>query len=71
LANQPIVKWTILPDDHATGSDHEAIEWEVGVNRQEEEDHERVVGWNLAATTEKDMEAAEKLWMELARERAQ
>jgi hypothetical protein len=71
LANRPIVKWTILVDDHATGSDHEVIEWEVGVASQEEVDYERVVGWKLAAMTEKDVEAAEKLWMELARERAQ
>jgi len=42
----------------------------VEVDRQEEADHERVVGWNLAAMTEKDAEAAEKLWTELARERA-
>jgi hypothetical protein len=34
LANHPIVKWTILADDHATGSDHEIIEWEVGVVMQ-------------------------------------
>jgi hypothetical protein len=39
LANRPIVKWTILADDHATGSDHEVIEWEMGVYRQEEADH--------------------------------
>jgi len=71
LANRPIVRWTILADDHATGSDHEAIEWEVGVDRQEEADHERVVGWNLAAMMEEDGEAAEKLWMELAKERTQ
>jgi len=71
LANRPIVKWTILADNHATGSDHVVIEWEVGVDRQEEADHERVVGWNLAAMTEKDAEAAEKLWRELAKERAQ
>jgi len=71
LANQLIVKSTILADDHATGSDHEVIEWEVGVDRQEEAHHERVVGWNLAALTEKDAEAAEKLWMELAKKRAQ
>jgi len=44
LANRPIVKWTILADDHPTGSDSEVIEWEVGVDRQEEADHERVVG---------------------------
>ena len=71
FANRPIVKLTILADYHATGSDHEVIEWEVGVDRQEEADHERVVGWNLAAMTEKDVEAAEKLWAELAKERAQ
>ena len=71
LANRPIVTWTILADDHATGSDHEVIEWEVGVDRLEEVDHERVVGWNLLAMTEKDAEAAEKLWKELVKERAQ
>jgi len=71
LANRPIVMWTILAHDHATGSDHEVIEWEVGVERQEEVDHERIVGWNLAAMTEKDVEAAENLWMELVKERAQ
>jgi len=43
----------------------------VGVDRQEEADHERVVGCNLAATTEKDAEAVEKLCIELAKERAQ
>jgi len=71
LANRAIVKWTILAYDHASGSDHEVIEWEVGVDRQEEADHERVVGWNLAAMTDKDVEAAGKLWAELAKERAQ
>jgi len=29
LAHRPIVKWTIMADDHTTGSDHEVIEWEV------------------------------------------
>jgi len=52
--------WTILEDDHATGSNHKVIEWEVEADWQEEADHERVVGWNLASTTEKDFEAAEK-----------
>jgi hypothetical protein len=70
LANRPMTKWSILADDHATGSDHEVIEWEVEVDRQEEADHATVVGWNLAAMTEKDAEAAEKLWTELAMERA-
>jgi len=71
LANCPIVKLTILADDHATESDHEVIEWEVGVDRQEEADHERVVGWNLAAMTEKDVEAAGKLLAEVAKVTAQ
>jgi len=70
LANRPITKWSIMGDDHATGSDHEVIEWEVDVERQEEAGHERVVGWNIAAMTEEDAKAAEKLWMELAKERA-
>jgi len=64
------MRWSILADGHPTGSDHEVIEWEVGVDSQEEADHERVVGWNLAAMTEQDLEAAEKLWIELAKERA-
>jgi len=42
----------------------------VEVDRQEEAGHERVVGWNIAAMTEEDAKAAEKLWMELAKERA-
>jgi len=66
-----MLKWTILADVHATGSDHEVIEWEVGVDRQEEADHESIVGWNLAAMKEKDTEAVEKLWMEFAKARAQ
>jgi len=70
LANRLITKWSILADDNATGSDHEVIEWEVEVDRQEEAGHERVVGWNIAAMTEKDAKAAEKLWMELAKQRA-
>jgi len=71
LANRPITKWSILADNQATGSDHEVIEWAVEVDRQEEAGHERVVGWNLAAMTVEDAKAAEKLWMELAKERAQ
>jgi hypothetical protein len=63
LANRPITKWSILADDHATGSDHEIIEWEVEVDRQEEAGHERVVGWNIASLTDEDVKAAEKLWM--------
>jgi len=43
----------------------------VEVDRQQEADHETVVGWNLAAMPEEDVEAAEKLWIELAKERRQ
>jgi len=71
LANRTITKWSILADDdHATGSDHEVIELEVEVDWQEEAGHERVVGWYIAAMTEEDAKAAEKLWMELAKGRA-
>jgi len=71
LANRPITKCSILADDHTTGSNQQIIKWEVEVDRQEEAGHERVVGWNLAAMTEEDAKAAEKLRMELAKERAQ
>jgi len=36
--------WAILPDDNATGSDHEVVEWDIVAERQEEADHETVVG---------------------------
>ena len=71
LENRPITKWSILANhDHATGSDHQVIELEVEVERQEEAGHERVLGWNLAAMTEEDAKAAKKRWMELATQRA-
>jgi len=70
LAHRLIMKWTLQADDHATGSDHEVIEWAVNADRQEEADHESVVVWNLAGMTEEHLEAAEKLWRELAKERA-
>ena len=69
-ANRPITKWSILADDHATGSDHKVIRWEVQVDRQGEAGQERVAGWNSAAMTEEDAKAAEKLWMELPKDRA-
>ena len=71
LADLPIIMWTILADDHATGSKHEVIEREVRVDRQEEVDHERIVGWHLASMTEKEAKVAEKLWIEQVKERAQ
>ena len=70
LVNRRITKWSILADDHATGSDHEVIEWDVEVERQEEAENDSVAGWNLAAMSEEDVEAAEKLWTELVKERA-
>jgi hypothetical protein len=71
LANCPITEWSILADNYVTGSDHEVLEWEVNVDRQERAAHEGVVGWNIAAMTEEeDAEAAQKTWMELAKERA-
>jgi hypothetical protein len=71
LANYPIEESTILIEDHGTGSNHEVTEWEVEVDRQEKADHGRVVGRNLAAIVEKDVEAAEKLRMQLGKNRAQ
>jgi len=70
LATQPITQWTTLGGSHATGSNHEVIEWEFNVDKQEEADHVQVIGWNLAAMSQEDEEAAEKLWRELERERA-
>jgi hypothetical protein len=70
LVNRPIPKWSILADDHATGSDHEVIVWEVQVDSPAGPGHETGVGWNLAVMTEEDAKAAEKLLMELAKERA-
>jgi hypothetical protein len=40
------------------------------VDKQEEADHMKVIGLNLAAMSKQDEEAAEKLWRELERERA-
>ena len=70
LPNRLITTWSMLPDYHTTGSDHEGIEFDVEVDRQEEACHERVGGWNLAGMTEEDAEAAEMPWIELAKETA-
>jgi hypothetical protein len=45
-------------------------EWEFHVDKQEEADHMQVTGWNLAAMSKADEEAAEKLWKDLERDRA-
>jgi hypothetical protein len=64
------MKWTILADSRVTVSDHEVAKWEVDVDRQEDADHERVVRWNLEAMTEEDVEAADRLCREVAKESA-
>lgn len=69
LAHQPPTTWFILADNHSTRSDNEVIEWEVDIHKQEA-DHERLVWWNIAAMMEENMEKAEKLWMEVPKERA-
>jgi len=66
FAHSAVTKSFIPGDDHATGSDHKVPEWELEVARQQAAGHERVIGWNLAAMTEEDAKAAERLWMELA-----
>jgi hypothetical protein len=67
--NVPITTRSILANDHYTGSNHKDIEWEEDVNRQQQVDHEMVVGLNLPPMRGKDMEVVEKLWMELAKEK--
>jgi len=64
------MRCTSLDGSHATGSDHDVIEWEFNVDKQEEADHVQVIEWNLAAMSKEDEEAEEKLWRELERERA-
>ena len=46
------------------------IGWEVHVDKQDEADHVQVIGWNLAAMSKEDEEAAENDWKELERDRA-
>ena len=61
LATRSITRWTILEGSHTAGSDHEVIEWEFNIHKQEEADHVQVIGWNLAAMSKEDEEAAERL----------
>jgi hypothetical protein len=63
-------KWTMLTGNHGTGSGHEIIEWEENMEGQEEAGGTQVVGWNLAAISEKDKVQAEKLPREQCRGRA-
>jgi len=69
LANRTITRWNTLDGRPATCSDHELIELEFSIEKQEEADNVQVIGWNLAAMAKEDEEAAEILWKELDGER--
>jgi len=56
LADRPFGKWSIFDGNHATGSDHEIIEWEVDMEMQEDAGGTQAVGWNLAAMTQEHKE---------------
>jgi hypothetical protein len=60
----------ILDGSHTTGSDHEIIECELEMEKQEEAGGTQVVGWNQATMSQEDMEVAEELWRERAKQRA-
>jgi hypothetical protein len=49
LGNRPLRKWMIQDWSHPTGSNHEIIEWESEMEKQEEAGGTQVVGWNLAS----------------------
>jgi len=68
LANQQFGKWMILATSHATGSDHEIIEWELDMEIQEEAGGTQVIRGNLAAMTQDDVEVSEELWRQWAAE---
>jgi hypothetical protein len=70
LASRPITRRPILDRRHATGSDPQVMEWEFSIHTQEEADHMQVIGCNLAAKSKDDEKVAEKLWKELAGQRA-
>jgi hypothetical protein len=46
------------------------IEWGIIVDKQEEEDHVQLIGWNLAAMSKEDDKPADKLWKEREGQRA-
>jgi hypothetical protein len=52
------------------GSDHEIMEWEVDMEKQEQAAGTQVIGWNLAAMSQEDKEQAEELCRKQARGRA-
>jgi hypothetical protein len=51
----------ILEGSHATRFNHEVIEWELGLEMQDSAGGTQVVGWNLAAMSQEDVEVAEEL----------
>jgi len=70
MAIWQITTWSMLADNHITGSDYDVLECELEVDRQEEADNERVVGCNLTALPDEDVVGpVEMLWMEVAKER--
>jgi len=69
LTNRPIMQWTILDGRQATSSDHKVIRSQFSVDMQDEADNVQVIGWNFAAMSKKDEEAAEQLWKELEGQR--
>jgi hypothetical protein len=54
-------------NDHTTESNHKAIQWEVTVARLVEVYHKTEVRWNSATITANNVEAREKLQMELVK----
>jgi len=61
LATRPFEKWMILDRSHTTGSDHKIIEWELELQNQEEAGSTQVVGWNLPAMSQENLEVADEL----------
>jgi len=51
----------ILDVSHASGSNREIIEWELEMEKQEEARGTEIIGWNLAAMSQEDLEASEDL----------
>jgi hypothetical protein len=52
LANSRTTKWSLLADEHTSGSDHTVTQWKVYVDWQKEADNEMEADWNMAAMTE-------------------
>jgi len=70
FATRPFGKWMILDRSNATGSDHDTREWELGMKKQEEAGGTQIIGWNLVAMSQEDVEVAEELWRQRAKESA-